>query len=149
MKAKFRYDTYNLLDSGISNYSNKLILSIIKGNNSFEEIKSNCKDNSEIIILDDNDNIIQKFIGYAELADIIQDDNVVIVPPKYDKDGVIIDKEIQDSVVVVTLKNDGSEEQEEPQDETDELGELKKQLEDNTAKIDYLLMLLEWGNINE
>ena len=143
MKAKFRYDTYNLLDSGISNYSNKLILSIIKGNNSFEEIKSNCKDNSEIIILDDNDNIIQKFIGYAELADIIQDDNVVIVPPKYDKDGVIIDKEIQDSVVVVTLKNDGSEEQEEPQDETDELGELKKQLEDNTAKIDYLLMLLE------
>ena len=143
MKAKVRYDTYNLLDSGISNYSNKLILSIIKGNNSFEEIKSNCKDNSEIIILDENDNFVQKFIGYAELADIVQEDNVVTTPTKYDKDGTIIDKEIQDSVVVITLKNDGSEEQEEPQEQTDELGELKKQLEDNTAKIDYLLMLLE------
>lgn len=143
MKAKVNDKSYDLVNSGVSNYDNKLILSIIRGDNIFENVKNAFEEASEIGIIDDDGDFIQKYSGYDKLASITQDENIVIEAAKYDKQGNVISKEIKDTVIVVTLKKEKEEKEEEPQEETDDIDKLKKQLEDNTAKIDYLLMLLE------
>ncbi len=137
MKVELNNTIYKLVKSGVSDLGDKLIFTIIRDENTYEDIKTNATGNSKIKVLDDTENFMKMYKDFSELVSATQKENYIITSAKYDSEGEIVTEEEKGTVVVITLRQTESED--ESEEETEESVDVKE-LE---AKIEYLLMMLE------
>jgi hypothetical protein len=138
MKIKVNDNEYQLAKSGISVYDNKLVLTIVRNTNTFEEIQE-IADNDGIAVLKDDNSYISVYKGYTIYVEAYQKE-IVLNAAKYDDEGVITQEEEKGIVVVLVLGKDGSYTEPTKDKDTEDV---TTTVEEHTAQIEYLLMMIE------
>ncbi len=138
MKIKVNDNEYQLAKSGISVYDNKLVLTIIRNTNTFEEIQE-IADNDGIAVLKDDNSYISVYKGYTIYVEAYQKE-IVLNAAKYDDEGVITQEEETGIVVVLVLGKDGSYTEPTTDNDTEDV---TATVEEHTSQIEYLLMMIE------
>jgi len=138
MKIKVNDNEYQLAKSGISVYDNKLVLTIIRNTNTFEEIQE-IADNDGIAVLKDDNSYISVYKGYTIYVEAYQKE-IVLNAAKYDDEGVITQEEETGIVVVLVLGKDGSYTEPTTDKDTESVSET---VNEHTSQIEYLLMMIE------
>lgn len=138
MKIKVNDNEYQLAKSGISVYDNKLVLTIIRNTNTFEEIQK-IADNDGIAVLKDDNSYISVYKGYTIYVEAYQKE-IVLNVAKYDDKGVITQEEETGIVVVLVLGKDGSYTEPTTDKDTESVSET---VNEHTSQIEYLLMMIE------
>lgn len=138
MKIKVNGNEYQLAKSGISVYDNKLVLTIIRNTNTFEEIQE-IADNDGIAVLKDDNSYISVYKGYTIYVEAYQKE-IILNAAKYDDEGVITQEEEKGIVVVLVLGKNGSYTEPTKDKDTENVTET---VEEHTSQIEYLLMMIE------
>lgn len=139
MKAKVNNNTYDVLST--SCFSGKLILTIVD-NNDFDYYNEKMADNNGVVVVNDNGKFINRYDGYNTVISVVPKKDYVIEPPTYDEDGDIEKEAVTSDIVVVTLLNDGKQEEKEIEP-TPTIGELMAQVSEMQSQVEYLLMIME------
>lgn len=139
MKAKINNNTYDILST--SCFNGKLILTIV-GDKDYDYYNEKLSDNSGVVVINDKGKFINRYDGYNTVISATLKKDYVIEPPTYDEDGDIEKEAVTSDVVVVTLLNDGKQEEKEIEP-TPTIGELMAQVSEMQSQVEYLLMIME------